>query len=123
MRDGRFDFERLRAYQLAADFVAWTDGQTKGSLRARPYMADQLHRAATSIALNVAEGAGEFSSAEKVRFYRMARRSATESAAAVDLLTRMRAIDPAAAQAGRGLLLQIVAILVAMCKREGRSKA
>lgn len=83
-------------------------------------MADQLHRAATSIALNVAEGAGEFSPAEKARFYRIARRSATECAAAVDVLTRTRALDPAAAQRGRDLLHQIVSILVVMGKREGR---
>ncbi len=83
-------------------------------------MADQLHRAATSIALNIAEGAGEFSAPEKARFYRIARRSATESAAAVDLLVRMGAIDPAIAQAGRSLLLQIVSILVVMCKGQGQ---
>jgi four helix bundle protein len=41
---------------------------------------DQLRRAANSIPLNIAEGAGEFLPAEKARFYRMARRSATECA-------------------------------------------
>ncbi len=118
----RFDFERLRAYQLAADFVGWVDGQMKYLLPGRAALADQLHRAAASIALNVAEGAGEFSRAEKVRFYRMARRSATESAAAVDLFVRMRAIKPAAAEVARDLLYQIVSILVVMCKREGQRK-
>lgn len=119
-REVRFDFERLRAYQLAAEFVVWADEQVKRHIRGRPHMADQLHRAATSIALNVAEGAGEFSPAEKARFYRIARRSATECAAAVDVLTRTRALDPAAAQRGRDLLHQIVSILVVMGKREGR---
>jgi len=37
-------------------------------------------RAATSVPLNIAEGAGEYSGAEKSRFYRIAKRSATECA-------------------------------------------
>ena len=50
------------------------------------HLADQLHRAATSIPLNIAEGAGEFSPKDKARFYRIALRSATESAAILDLV-------------------------------------
>jgi len=42
--------------------------------RGRTYLADQLQRAGTSVPLNIAEGAGEYSSNEKIRFYRMARR-------------------------------------------------
>ena len=38
----------------------------------RASLADQLQRAATSIPLNIADGAGEFSASEKARFYRMA---------------------------------------------------
>ncbi|HUF68914.1 MAG TPA: four helix bundle protein [Longimicrobiales bacterium] len=45
---------------------------------------DQVRRASLSISLNTAEGAGEFKPAEKARFYRMARRSATEAAAVLD---------------------------------------
>jgi len=36
--------------------------------RGRAYLADQLQRAGTSIPLNIAEGAGEFSSKERARF-------------------------------------------------------
>ena len=48
-------------------------------------MADQLGRAALSIVLNIAEGAGEFSKKGKARFYRMALRSTTEWAATMDV--------------------------------------
>ena len=49
--------------------------------RGRAYLSDQLRRAVASIPLNIAEGAGEFAPADKAHFYRMARRSATETAA------------------------------------------
>ncbi|MBW3534903.1 MAG: four helix bundle protein, partial [Gemmatimonadetes bacterium] len=42
-------------------------------------LEDQLDRAATSIVLNIAEGAGEFSLPDKQRFYRMAKRSERSS--------------------------------------------
>lgn len=41
----------------------------------------------------VAEGAGEFAPKEKARFYRMALRSATESATIIDIVQRFGYID------------------------------
>ena len=49
-------------------------------------LCDQLRRAASSIVLNLAEGAGEIRPREKRRFYRMAYRSANECVAVLDLL-------------------------------------
>src|SRR6267142_107291 len=45
--------------------------------RGRRHLADQLSRAATSIILNIAEGAGKFSGPDKQRFYTTAIGSAT----------------------------------------------
>src|SRR5262249_19461339 len=75
-----FDHERLDVYQAAMKFVILTDEIIENLPRGRAYLADQFQRASTSILLNIAEGAGEMSTNEKVRFYRMARRSATECA-------------------------------------------
>ena len=47
-----------------------------------------MDRAASSIVANIAEGAGEFSRKEKARFYRMARRSAIEMAAWLEIAAR-----------------------------------
>jgi four helix bundle protein len=105
-----FDFERPGVYGLAVDFVIWTEGQNRRLLPRRAHLADQSHRAATSIALNVAEGGGEFSTPEKARFYRIAKRSATGCAAILTLLTRIGAIDGEAACEGRELLRQIVSL-------------
>jgi len=81
--------ERLDAYKASIDFLAIAD-EVSGSLpKGRAYLADQLRRAATSIALNIAEGAGEFAAREKARFYRMARRSATECGAVLDVCARL----------------------------------
>jgi four helix bundle protein len=55
-----FDQEKLDVYNASTDFVACARG--------RAYLADELQRAATSIVLNIAEGAGEFSRKDKARF-------------------------------------------------------
>src|SRR5450432_1334217 len=81
--------------------------------RGRGYLADQLRRAASSIAFNIAEGAGEFAPADKARFYRMARRSATESAAILDGC-RALSLTTDESPTARAVLLRIVAMLTAM---------
>jgi four helix bundle protein len=53
-------------------------------------LRDQLDRASISIVLNIAEGCGRRSPADKGRFYSMARGSATECAAILDLAGRAR---------------------------------
>jgi four helix bundle protein len=113
----RFDHERLDAYQVGLDFIVVADGLTRTLPRGRGHLADQLHRAATSICLNIAEGAGEFSLPDKVRFYRMAKRSATECAAILDVLDRLSAGEREPLDAGRELLLRIVSMLTKMAQR------
>ena len=83
-------FDHLDVYQAAIDFVVLANDVVERLPRGRGYLADQLQRAATSIPLNIAEGAGEFSAAEKARFYRIARRSATESAAILDVCRKLQ---------------------------------
>ena len=75
--------------------------------------------AGISIPLNVAEGAGEFAPKEKARFYRMARRSATESAAVLDVCHSLGLLDEKRNAAGRVLLLEVVAMLVRLVRNLG----
>ena len=112
-----FEHERLDAYQIAIDFVVVADAVGGALPRGRAYLNDQLRRAAGSIPVNIAEGAGEFSGAEKARFYRMARRSATECAAILDVCCRLNLSDEARLATGRSLLLRVVAMLTAMVLR------
>ncbi|MFH1438502.1 MAG: four helix bundle protein [Pseudomonadota bacterium] len=116
-----FDHEKLDAYQAAIDFVVVADGIVENLPRGRAYLADQLQRAATSIPLNIAEGAGEFAKKEKARFYRMAKRSSTESAAIVDVCRRLKLVDEASVSSARELLLRIVAMAIRMIRSSGDS--
>jgi four helix bundle protein len=109
-----FEHERLDVYQAAMQFLALADTIAATLPRGRSYLADQLRRAASSISFNIAEGAGEFAAADKARFYRMARRSATESAAILDACRILQLADESTSQTGRVLLLRIVAMLTAM---------
>ena len=79
-----------------------------------------MHRASTSIVLNIAEGAGELSPADKARFYRISRRSATESAASLDICRKLKLIDEATFSHGRQQLVRIVSMLVRLCKSSGK---
>lgn len=109
-----FDHERLDVYTAAVDFVVLAHGILSNLPAGHGDLADQLRRAATSIVLNIAEGAGEYSKAEKARFYRIARRSATECAAVLDVSMRLEIATAAICQPARELLLRIVSMLINM---------
>ena len=112
-----FTHERLDVYRAGIDFIVAAEQIAAALPRGRGYMADQLRRAALSIALNTAEGAGEFAPADKARFYRMARRSGTECAAILDACRVLGLSDDVQAGGGRALLDRIVAMLTAMVRR------
>ena len=109
-----FDHEKLDVYQAAIELVILIDVIVEHLPRGRAYLADQFQRAGTSVPLNIAEGAGEYSPAEKARFYRMARRSATECAGIFDICRRLRLVQEAQYMKGRELLIRIVSMLTKM---------
>jgi four helix bundle protein len=110
------DHEKLDVYQASVDLVVLIDEVVEHLPRGRAYLADQFHRAAISVPLNIAEGAGEYSSNEKGRFYRMAKRSATECAGIFDVCLRLQLIEEQQHKKGRELLLRIVAMLTKLAK-------
>ena len=111
-----FDHEKLHAYRLAREFAATAYQLAKSLPRGNQNLANQLLRAASSIPLNIAEGAGEFATAEKGRFYRIARRSATECAAILDLVEDRSLVDPAEIAEARKLLFELVRVVTALAK-------
>ena len=115
-----FDHEKLDVYRASIEFVATANSVAEGLPRGSSYLVDQLHRAASSIPLNIAEGAGEYSSKEKARFYRMARRSATECAAILDVCVALKLVKMEDLLGPRELLLRIVAMLVGLSKAKHR---
>ncbi len=112
-----FDHEHLDVYRRALDFVVAANAIRQQLPQGRAALADQLDRAAASIVLNIAEGAGEFAAREKARFYRIARRSATECAAILDVGVRLTLAKAAEAEAAKATLREIVAMLVRLAKR------
>jgi four helix bundle protein len=114
-----FDHEKLDVYRVAIELVILIDEVVEHLPRGRAYLADQLQRAGTSVPLNIAEGAGEYASNEKIRFYRMARRSATECAGILDVCLYLKLIEEERYKKGRELLMRIVAMLVRMSQGTG----
>ena len=111
-----FDHEKLDVYQKSIEFLILADHVSEDLPRGRSYLAEQLRRAALSICLNIAEGAGEFNKSEKKRFYRIARRSATECAAIFDACKALKLMETQILSPGRTLLFRIVSMLVKMAK-------
>jgi len=112
----QLDHEKLGVYRTSIDLVALIDGIIEHLPKGRGYLADQFQRAALSVSLNIAEGAGEFSIGEKNRFYRMAKRSTTECASIFDVCFRLKLIEEEQYQKGRAFILQIVSMLTKLAK-------
>lgn len=106
-----FDHEKLDVYQLAIEFVAKANDIIETLPRGRAYLADQLQRAALSVVLNIAEGAGKFSPADKASFYTRARASATECAAVLDVCRKLNLIPPDVLDRDKELLEHISQML------------
>ncbi len=111
------DHEKLDAYHIAVEFVLLSHTIIEHFPRGKAYLSDQLQRAALSVPLNIAEGAGEYAVDEKVRFYRMAKRSATECAGILDVCCKLKLVDEQMYINGRALLIRIVSLLTKMAKR------
>jgi len=111
-----FDHEKLEVYREAIMFCGWV-GEFLGSISGRIAARDQLDRASTSIPLNIAEGNGKFSSADRGRFLEIARGSALECAACLDVLVVRRLATAAQVEPRKEQLAGIVRMLVGLLKR------
>lgn len=111
-----FDHERLDVYQAAIKLVIAVDEIVSQLPKGRAYLADQLLRASSSVPLNIAEGAGEYARFEKYRFYRIAKRSATECSAILDICQQLQLIEPGKLSKTRDLLFRIVSMLIKIVK-------
>jgi four helix bundle protein len=103
------EHERLDVYRAALAF----DGLASKVVPRRGHrvLRDQLDRASVGVVLCIAEGAGRRSAPDKRRFYEMARGSATECAAVLDLLRSRGLLADDAHQQARNLLMRIVQML------------
>jgi four helix bundle protein len=110
-----FDHEKLRVYQETLAFASWVETILERVKKSSP-LHDQLDRARTSILLNIAEGNGHFTAADRCRFFDTARGSALECAACLDLLALKNVINQTELAHGKGLLEHIVSMLVGLIR-------
>ena len=111
-----FDHEKLDVYQEAIAFCGWV-GEFLTAMSSKAAAKDQLDRASTSIPLNIAERNGNFSSKDRARFFEMARGSALECAACLDvLLVRKLAIEEQVVLA-KERLSKIVHMLIGLLRK------
>ena len=108
-----FDHEKLNAYQESLHFFTWSEPILERLPKALA-VCGQLERARTSIALNIAEGNGKSSPADRCRFLEIARGSALECACCLDLLAIKQSITAADMSAGKESLRKIVTMLVGL---------
>ena len=103
--------EKLDVYRLALHYVAWVVKlcpQLKGDNR---HAKDQILRASQSIPLNIAEGNGKSTPADRRRFFEIARGSALECAAIQDVLEVLEVLTPEENAAKKNDLDRIAAML------------
>ena len=98
-----YKFEKLEVYQLALDYIDQVYVIVNKLPRQETYnLGSQMTRAATSIALNIAEGSTGQSDPEQGRFLSMAIRSLLETVACQHIINRREYL-----KADRQLLRQL----------------
>lgn len=110
-----FDHERLEAYKKALSFAQWVEPILE-RLPKTAAVHNQLDCARTSIALNIPEGNGRFTSADRCKFFDIARGSGLECAGCPDLIFIKKLISEAELDQGKALLKDIVSLLVGLIR-------
>ncbi len=86
-------FENLKVYQKAVDFVEQMMSITEQFPKGYYFLSDQLNRASLSISLNIAEGNGRFTKADRKHFFIIARGSTQECIPILEIVKRKKLIS------------------------------
>jgi four helix bundle protein len=109
-------FQKLDVYRCSVQFAAFS-AQVIGSLpRGHGALCDQLRRASLSVPLNIAEGAGRTTEADAARHYAIARGSAMECAAVLDIIQVTDGITQERHRQGIELLGRVVSMLTKLAR-------
>jgi four helix bundle protein len=109
------DYEKLDVYQVSIQFLALAVEITDKIPKGNASIVDQFERAAFSVPLNIAEGSGKRTRTDKQRFYSIARGSAMECGAILDVCNVLKVIESSKYQNGKKLLVRIVGMLTKLC--------
>jgi len=108
--------ESLTVYQRTIEFVAWASHLCHSNLGIAGEIQSQFKRAFISIPLNIAEGTGKQTGKDQAKFYDIARGSALECGACLDVMVAMKLLSLPEIQKGKAYLAEIVAMLTALTK-------
>ena len=108
--------EKLDAYKAAIEFLGIAAKVAESFPRGYGGLGDQLRRASLSVPLNIAEGYGKRSAADRARFYDIARGSAHECGAIVDASSCLHFLDEKTLFQAKSLLHRIVSMLVKLAR-------
>ena len=117
----RFDHEKLNVYQRSLEFVAWAT-ELLERIPHKLSAHGQIDRASTSIPLNIAEGNGRYTPADRCRFFDTARGSTLECAAALDVLIARKVLTEKEIQDGKAQLIEIVNMLVGLIRSNSETR-
>ena len=91
-----FKFEKLEVWRLALEYIDVVYAMADDLPKSEEYnLKSQLKRAATSIALNIAEGSTGQTDAEQARFIGLALRSLVETVACQHIIHRRQLLSDA----------------------------
>lgn len=106
-----FNHHQLKCYKMSLDSAKRIPTITGRWPKGFGYLADQLKRAMASVVLNIAEGNGRVSIPERRRFFDIAKASASETSAIMDLALAYHLIDRVEHDYLQDMLLQVYKIL------------
>ncbi len=116
MNEEKFDFENLKVYQKALEYVDIVYRITKDFPKSEAFsLSDQFKRASVSICLNIAEGSGG-SKAEFNQFLKIARRSVRECIAITEISYRQKFISGKSKQQSRDFCSELSRMLNGLMK-------
>jgi four helix bundle protein len=110
------DHETLDVYRVSVAFLALALRILDPIPKHRRELRSQLERAAMSVPLNIAEGTGKPSLPDRAKFYAIARGSALECGALLDVSALFGHATPEQVDEGKRMLARVVAMLTRMCR-------
>jgi four helix bundle protein len=110
-----FDHEKLDVYRKALTFAQWTEVILERVPKSAA-VHNQLDRARTSIVLNISEGNGRFTPADRCKFFDIARGSGLESAGCLDLIFIKKLISEPELEEGKTILKDVISLLVGLIR-------
>ena len=112
-----FEHEKLQVYQLVRELNREFNGLVKQAGKGAYDHVDQLVRTGSSMSRNIAEASGEWAPREKAKFYRYAKRSATEAAACLGVLVDYQMLREPQTIRSKEMLLRIIPMLLRLIQK------